>query len=107
MRPWHVAAAGAVGASSILLFFLLSDKATKYEAQAKALERAVETGEGSTRLARLARGLPDRLKNYAEAYTEPLAKRSADAHLAEHYGLTEDRIKGIERLEAALSAIGG
>lgn len=104
MRAWLIGAGAGAAASALILVPLLLDKKKRLEAQGKRLQEQLEAGEGSA-LAERAAGIEDRLKVFAERYTEPRAKAAADAHLAEHYGLTPERIQSIERLSGAVRSL--
>ena len=93
-KPWHMALAGGVTASSVLLGFFIMKKKREFEAESAVIQQQLTTDMASgVYAAQLAA-----LRVQLAAHAEVVANRAADAHLASAYGLTATRMAGLQRL---------
>lgn len=73
-------------------------KKSQLEARARQIQADLESPTAQVALAVQARAMRQRLEQFAVQQAEAVARRSADAHLASGYGLTPERMRGIQAL---------
>jgi len=94
MQPWHiVVGSGLLGAAAVLTPLVLRKKA-QYEARGHELEASMHGAAAAPEIAAMQRRI--------EVYARTVAESSGDRYMRDVYGVTPERIAGIERLARSL-----